>query len=242
MASSIRTIKTIDDIDDDIMKSNPKETILFFDIDNTILRTKTDIFSDEWIKWQKEIHEETNGEHIHCASNTLDGMFKLYHIWLNDNNYETEVLEWHTRAYIDRYISYGFKVILITARSKATSQVTFEHVASHYDVPNLYQDISFEDDEVLFKHGILFTDGKNKGVYMNKLFEKINYIPNNVFYIDDSLVECENVAKENKSTNMRIYHYTYSQKYKDLFDQMDKEFLHDKLLSYIINRINTFIR
>ena len=236
-----KEIKNIKIIDKEILSKDPRKSIIFIDIDNTLLRTETDIGSDEWIKWQLQLLDEHNGEHKHCIIKEKLDIFDYYHKWLLKANYNIGLVEDDMPNIFNKYISLGYKVVLITARNKCISDVTFEHLQKYYDTNSFYcQNIKLEFGDIIFKNGIYFAAGTNKGLaikFILSIIKNINgFLPEFIFFIDDSLRECSNVKvtfNNHKKYKMFIFHYTHAEKFQILFDQLDKDNLHTKWLKFI---------
>lgn len=238
MGKLITPIHSMHEMDSFIMNLNPAQTILFFDIDNTLFRTKSDIGSVEWVKWQELlVSTNTSIRHEHCVADSLDDLYKYYQKWLTTSNCETELLESYVADLINKYISMEFKIVLMTAREKVTSDVTFEQLSRHYDIKNFYsQNISFENDKNLYKSGVYFAAGVNKGECIKFLLDlvKSDYVPVNIVFIDDSLRECHAVEEKfmDSQINANIFHYMHGKKFQIIFEELNKDMLHQKWIAF----------
>lgn len=238
----LNTVNLIHQIDDDVLKKDPANSIIFFDIDNTLFRTKTDIGSDEWVKWQEKLFDEHNGNHPHLVVKTKNEIYEHYRKWLLVSDCDTELLEDVIIDLINKYIVMGYKIVLITAREKCLHNLTIKQLKKYYDTDLFYpKNLQFESEGKLFTSGIYFTGGMNKGKcirYLLEVFKTIyKFNPNDIFFIDDSLKECHNVQKEfngdAKNKNIIIFCYTHSIKYHTNFHELDKDFLTEKWLNFI---------
>jgi hydroxymethylpyrimidine pyrophosphatase-like HAD family hydrolase len=236
----INTIYSMDEIDRHVIRLDPTKTILFFDIDNTLLRTKSDIGSVEWVKWQEKIFTEHKGKHEFSVNKSLEDLYQSYQKWLITSNCETELLEEHVLDLVNKYIFLGFKVVLVTARNKNTANTTFKQLSNHYNINNFYShSIYFENEWILYKNGICFASGINKGCCIDKLLQIFKLIfdfePENIVFTDDSLSECTTVMNKflKNEQNILVFNYLFGQKFQIIFNGLDKNDLHQKWITFI---------
>ncbi|XWV26104.1 hypothetical protein QJ857_gp0976 [Tupanvirus soda lake] len=239
----ITTISEMCEMDQYIIDLDPEKTILFFDIDNTLLRTKSDIGSVEWVRWQENLIKTFGGKHEHSVSDSFNEMYRLYQKWLNTSNCETELLEEYVDKLIHKYIDMGFKVVLITARDKCTAETTFNQLSRHYDISKFFSgDLYFKNNKILYKNGVYFATGTKKGECIENLLQIIKLIfdfdPENIVFIDDSTHECNNVASKFKEHGVKakVFNYLHGLKYQEIFDMLDKHHLHQKWIHF--NKVN----
>lgn len=235
---TVQTIETILSTDNIISTLDPISTILFYDIDNTLLRTKTDIGSDEWVRWQEKLLNDKNNKHL--VAKTKIHIYELYQKWLTISNCDVELLEPEMPTLINKYCDSGFKIVLITARHKSMADITFNQVSKYYDLNKFYgHDISFANDKHLYKHGIFFADGANKGSCIGELLnlfnERLQFSPNVIVFTDDSKQETTNVSNELNHLTKIIFHYVYCLKFQKIFDDLDKDYLHRKWTEFNVN-------
>lgn len=212
------------------------DTIFFFDIDNTIIRLMTDICSDEWIKWQVELFRKHDSHPLHGAE-TLSSLYELYCKWMICEDYQTIIMEEDTVKIINRLFDSGHKVMLVTARNPVLVDVTEKHLNEHIDISKLYNP-SVNNDTSLIKNGICYLSGKNKGKFIKSILDKNLF--NEIIFVDDSLNECNNVNKELRDLfSVRIYNYTNCHVHKKIFDEMDKDILHEKWIRFTNSQQNS---
>lgn len=239
--NSIKTIYNFMDIDNHITNEHldPSTTMIFIDIDNTMLRTKTDIGSVEWVRWQENLIDETNGYHKYCVAPTPLGMYKQYRKWLINSNCETETIDEVAVSLFDKYHKMGYKIILVTSRDQITANVTYQQLSRHYDINKLWtHDLYFKNEKVLFKNGVFFISGSMKGEFISYLLKIIkltlDYEPQNIVFIDDTATECISVTQKFSSSNINthVFNYIASQKYQEIFNNLDKDIIHNKWLKF----------
>lgn len=233
-------INYMSEIDDYVSELNPNETILFFDIDNTILRTISDIGSAEWIKWQEKLLCNHDGKHEYSIANTYEELYILYRQWLLTSNCLTELVEEYVDTLINKYIDDGFKVVLVTARDEITINTTIEQISRHYNINKFFShDLYFKNKKLLFCNGVLFGTGGRKGDAISNLLSIIKSVfdfePKNIVFIDDSVSECLSVANKFACNKIKsfVFNYLNSQKYYQEFNKIEKHILHQKWLDFI---------
>lgn len=205
---------------------HPERSILFFDIDNTLIKMKTDICSDEWIKWQVQLLREHGGSHQHAAAEDERELFQMYQKWMLHNECETDVVEGSAPEIIHRCADIGFKIILVTARHKNIASVTRKQLSKHYNLDKLH-DVAIE----CMENGIFFANGKNKALCIKEIIARAGPDSLDAFlFIDDSISECHNIKNEFDTHEKRIIvcHYAYPQKFHREFHALDKDELHRK--------------
>ncbi len=235
----IKEIKTMIDLHERIAHLDPKTTILFFDIDNTLLRTTMDIGSVEWVKWQENMIHSGQTDHPHCLASEFVDIYQKYETWLNKSNCETELLEDYVSDLLDTYIKDGYKIVLITARNKDTWKITLNQLARHYDQSKFYcNEFLLETPKNIYRSGVFFATGMNKGKCIDFLLHlyklTFNYIPENIVFVDDSMNECIKVSDQfvNSPMNVQIYCYRHCDKFEKIFHQIDKNDLHQKWIDF----------
>ncbi len=242
---NIIKIDYMSDIDTYVSNLNPQKTILFFDIDNTLLRTVSDIGSAEWIRWQEKLLYDHKGNHKHSVATTFEQLYILYRHWLTTSACITELVEEYVADLINKYINNGFKVILVTARDETTANTTMQQLEQHYDTKKFYTpDLYFRNHKVLFNNGVLFGAGGRKGETITNLLSIIktvfNYEPENIVFVDDSVAECISVANKFSCNKIKsfVFNYLNATKYREIFDNLNTQELHEKWQEFIMSTIN----
>jgi FMN phosphatase YigB (HAD superfamily) len=235
-----KTITSIKDIHGDIRNADPKKTLLVFDIDNTLLRMKSFVGTDEWVAWQLDMLRTDPNNKFIVARNEFH-LYDMWEQWLTHGTYETEVLENHTKVLLEEYIETGYKIILLTARGKQLSKITIECLKEHFDIGNLFRsDLMFSNNRHLYTNGIYFTTGDDKGKCLGALLQflefQARFVPEKIFFIDDNERNVDHVEcyfKENPiSAKVYLYLYRFCQKFHDEFHTRDKDELHRRWMNF----------
>lgn len=243
--TTITTITNINDINQKLDHFVPAETIIFFDIDNTLLRTTSDIGSVEWIKWQEKMIHEGDVDNQYCVAKNTFELYQYYQTWLKNSNCKTDLIEDHLSEMIDKYAKLGFKIVLVTARNKGTWETTLDQLRKHYNFDNFYANNLLLDTPVnLYNKGVYFATGMDKGKCIKLLLQlyelTFNYVPSHIIFVDDSMDECLKVAKQlgtavtnqlctsNINIDTNVYCYRQCVKFENDFNKLDKGNLHKK--------------
>lgn len=226
------------ELDNYLAQLNSIETIILFDIDNTLLRTKTNLGSVEWIKWQERLIQE-NSQSEYRIANTHEDLKKIYIEWINSSFNQTALMEVTLPAQIGEYIKAGFKVVLISSRDNTLMGTTVKQLSEFFNVNDFFsKGLSFENDYWLYENGIFLVSGRDKGVCTEFLLmnykQEFNYQPINIVFVDDTLTECENVIRHLHETyNVLSFNYLYGKNYELEFEKLDKKIVHQEWLEYI---------
>ncbi|MBI5346557.1 MAG: DUF2608 domain-containing protein, partial [Chlamydiae bacterium] len=93
-----------------------------------------------------------------------------------------------------------YEVLALTSRSFDTHCSTFSQLKSiNIDFSNFSlcsKTLYFEGEYyAIFKNGIFFTNGNNKGEMLEKFLDKINFCPKAILYVDDKFHHLQRVEK-----------------------------------------------
>lgn len=241
MENKIITIHNMNEIEDYVIKLDPSKTIIFYDIDNTLIRTKTDIGSVEWIKWQEKLFHEHGGNHKHSICKSLYELYEKYRKWLSVAKCETELLETYVPDLINKYINLGIKISLITAREKKSAKITLDQLSRHYDINKFYAThLKYEDEKNLYENGVYYSSNVNKWncieILLNLFKDQEDYEPVNIIFIDDTLKVCNEVATKSIANtlnkNIFIFNYLNCIEFQKIFNSIDGDILHQKWVQF----------
>lgn len=231
---------------DEIQTSQPKETIFFFDIDDTLFDSPYMLGSKAWRKY---ITQATQN----CERNWHD-ILSLYIA----QNLQMATVESGTSELIKNLQKQGYAVCGLTARERniwydtptkgidlltlhqlAAVDIILDHASFEKGFPGLAQDNEYFA-------GVFFANEASKGSYLRKILENSashHTLPEKIIFIDDKLSHVEAVlavlqdlnidhecywycATDNKSTtfnpliaNIQLYYFLTSQGKVILCDQ-----------------------
>ncbi len=178
---------------------NYKETLVVFDIDNTILKTQHDFGSEHWFLWQKDLIEKQITE-LPAITDSVNSLLTIQS-WI----YKEEPLGWVDEMipkWMSSIIKHGGKIISLTSRGlnnidstlreKQKLGIPFEDFKQDpifyseyfpYELNNLkHFNLTFEEvikynltnpKPIKFSDGILFTEGQHKGIMLKLFIEKL---------------------------------------------------------------------
>jgi len=207
-----------------------EETLILFDIDDTLMVPKQMLGSDEWFGYRCRFHREQGLDQGKALEKALAEWEAVRHLT------EMEIVEEGTAQAIRELQEKGFQCMGFTTQGLALATRTAQQLRG-LDI-DLKKSIPFQDDcyleldnhGVLFRNGIFFTSGTNKGKALFALCEKMGYSPKKIVFINDKyshLREVEKVAEE-KQVKFVGLRYGYSDGRKKCFSQeiADVQFNH----------------
>lgn len=237
----IQPVSTFTPINNCISKLEPAKTLLLFDIDNTLVRTLTDIGSTEWIRWQEGLADNDNS-HKFCAEPNRQALYASYQRWMNRVRPNTAVMDTHAPALLQSYHDQGYSLLLLTARGSNIADITDEQVSKHYgsnilSIPHdmfTDNDPSFTPHNVLFRNGIFFASGRDKGLCILQILAYLKATHTLTFdslvFTDDSDRECRSVSRamRGNSISTTVFRYDADPHIQADFDIVDKSVLFHK--------------
>lgn len=183
----------------EINKYLAKDELIIFDLDNTLIEPRQTLGSDQW--FYNRIQElEKNGKSSQDAfSNTYSEWFQIQCVT------KVKPVEKNTVNMLKDLQKY-YKVIALTTRSfdlNFTTLLQLDSVGIDFTKSSLTEKMLFFDGEkyVAHKKGVLFANGSNKGNVLKMFFEKINYEPSKIIFIDDkesNLKDVKEFCEKNK--------------------------------------------
>jgi len=193
-----RIIET--DTINEILHHLDADTIVIFDIDNTIGAPEKELGSDEWFSHSMQKHLQQGDDMPTIKKQLLPLFFALQHTLL------LQPIESETPAFIEQLQKNNIPTIALTVRSLPIANRTIEqlaHMAINFSKTAPHQPtctIKIDDHNGIYKHGIIFCNGHHsKGKALRHFFAQANYYPRKIIFIDDKLkylTDVEQVATE----------------------------------------------
>ena len=199
----------------------PAQTLIVFDIDDTLLEASNFVGGDSWYNWQRgRSIESTSGEMIKidkkdkfsCIFSKLGVLYELgsYHV--------TEP----TAPAIVTKLQQSYDLLALTSRSpdyRAGTRRELQKAKIRFEKSHLLPATSslnyhFDDGNgaraITYQNGIAMTTGLNKGLVLDDLLRRLDRQYDVIYFIDDSRKNVDNMfaAWQSKSTLVNIYHYT----------------------------------
>ncbi len=201
-------------------RATNKNTLVVYDIDDTLLGFVSFVGSAKWYDWQvgRKTYDASGQplvidkkQQFYCIFRTLGTLFEIGSTELTQNN-AVDIFDQHKQ----------FDLLILTARSAkyrdATERELKKHkidlTDEHFKESGNGFDYQFNDGNrtarVTYKNGFIMAEGLNKGLILEDFLKKTNRHYTNIYFIDDSLKNVDNLQKvwKDKAGTIKIFHYT----------------------------------
>lgn len=194
-------------------------TVVVFDIDNTVLRPAQMLGSDEWFGWYSTFRPNQDlPPAIEKRERCLDLLSGIYAM--------TQVLPMeHCTAETIRHLQEkGVFVVAMTSRGPHMATVTFRHLQSvgvnFTTAPVVAKKFFLKNDHArAYVAGVLFTSAQHKGEALNDFFCHIGFSPRRVVYLNDHRAPLEEASVlEKKGIEFLGLRYQVADKYVQSFN------------------------
>ncbi len=214
-------------------QSRLEDTLVVFDIDNTLLKLSTDLGSEQWFLWQSElIKDNVNG--LPLVTDTVEHLLQIQ-AWIYDQN-SMALVDVNERVWIDRLREQGAAVISLTSRSIGAHDATSREIErnniklssekelglysnSHFFLPYQLDQITesgltetdakdfnlAEAKYVSFDKGLYMTQGQNKGIMLKTLLHRMKRKFKTIIFIDDRITHIKSMKKMAQSISENVY-------------------------------------
>lgn len=180
---------------DELNKFIKPDSLIIFDIDNTLVMPAQDLGTDEWFYHQFE-------SYLRSGMLINDALEKALFEW-NAIQLLTKVciVEPGTQKIIKHLQNEGFKAMALTTRGLEISACTVKQLKSLNIDLNLTSPsrsnhyFMVDQSQVLFHEAILFTAGAHKGICLFKFLDTIQYVPSSIVFINDKASHIEQIEK-----------------------------------------------
>lgn len=195
-------IKTLSEVSDDI---NQYELIIF-DIDNTIVEPLQLFGSDEWFYYTLSKYQKEGFDYKKALDKTLFDWYEIQSVT------KVKFVEDKMKVFIQNLQDKKIKLIGLTTRGSDLAFSSIKQLDSlNVDLSQTspYNQKLFFENGIIYKKGILFADGKNKGEVLNCFFKKVGFFPKSIVFFDDKLKHVLEVENFCKSNNIKFMGYRY---------------------------------
>lgn len=204
--SSIIESKSISDVLNYV--SNPN-TIVLFDIDNTLACPEGEVCSDQWVNFTIAQNRAAGMDEAQALAETLKIYFHAYDFidMVPSEKNTPEILEQLKRVCIP--------TVAFTTRSLPIVARTIEQLALagiQLNPPAVFDhELSFtvNEKQALFKKDIIFCNNNDKGKTLTNLFAAFNYYPETVVFVDDKISHLLAVQNECLAHNINFIGIRY---------------------------------
>ncbi len=177
-------------------------TLIVFDIDNTLLEPSQELGSDQWFYRQFEKYLESGMLLKSALNKTLDEWHAIQCLT------NVNIVEEGSEKIIQNLQAEKFDIIGLTTRGLEMSNCTSSQLKTlHIDLSKtspVKKDCFFINSNkgVLFHDGILFTTATHKGEAFFKLLDQIHYEPSHVVFINDKATHIKDLEETCETRNV----------------------------------------
>jgi len=199
---------------------NKQDTLVIFDIDDTLLESENFVGSGKWYNWQRgrevsdpkgQLFTIGKKQPFYCIFRTLGTLFEVGSTKLTQPN-AVEIFN-QLKAY---------DLMILTARTTTFRSATERELLKHgielsdKHFPSLKQGLSFELNDtnrigkVTYDKGIVMSSGLNKGLVLRAILNKAERKYKHIYFIDDSAKNIKQMGLEwdSSPTSLKLFHYT----------------------------------
>lgn len=177
-----------------------KDTLVIFDICNTLGAPPTDLGSDQWFSalFQQGMNDSHSTDEA-LSKALAPYCYAQHHRWL-------EPIEPDTVETVKSLQQRGITVIALTARGLYLFYRTLEQlhridIDFTHTSPRKAVTPYGVKNQSLYSHGIIFAGALNKGDVLKHWLEQLQFQPKKIIFVDDKLKNIESVAHAIKTTN-----------------------------------------
>lgn len=201
-------------------------TLVLMDIDDTIILPAQMVGCDDWFtrRWKK--HEEEGLSKSAALEKALAEWQSIRHVT------QMKPVEKETPSLIQELQKKGHQIMGLTTQGLALATRTVQQLQEHQI--DLSATAPTKDDyyvnlsghSVLFRKGILFTSGTNKGEAFFKFCDSLGLKPKKIVYIDDKASPIESVEAEARKRGIECIglRYAYADIHKAAYRQEIADF------------------
>ncbi len=205
----------------DILSHVTPGTLILMDIDDTLLIPKQTLGGECWFDYRWKKYQSEGLSSSEALQKTLAEWEAIRHLT------KMELVEPGTAEVIQELQRDGCSVMALTVQELSLHTRTRLHLQEQEI--NLSHSGPFSQDVytnvaghgVLYRHGILHTSGRNKGLSFFQICDQTGYVPQKVVLIDDKLSHLKAVESYAEARGIEFIglRYGYNDARKAAFDQ-----------------------
>jgi|GEM_PF-1395466 len=227
------------------------ETVVVFDIDNTILKTPTNLGSEQWVIWQKSLLDQEPRPPQLVANSFQEILIRQDWILALTTMMPVHPLIPHA---VGAYKKAGAKVIALTSRKPDTRDYTVRHLngagimfsaVQSFELPQGVgfvpydlqrpeaSGLSRKDLELaggvaprntIFDRGVYLTDGQHKGLMLKSLLHRLGIKPKSIIFVDDRAHHHVGMQKAFEDSDIVVHSFRHTAMTPTIeaFDASDK--------------------
>jgi hypothetical protein len=176
---------------DECLEHAKPEMLILFDIDNTLMETTQTLGSDQWFSHRIE-------EYVNQGFSKEEALLVTRFEWVSIQ-YKSNVqpVEPTTAQLIQKLQKNGWKVLALTTRGLYLANRTIEQLQSigiNLAIPAFPHEMTFNEERgAMYRDGILFSAGTDKGPLLFQFLEKVHLQPKKILFVDDRKGHLQNV-------------------------------------------------
>lgn len=186
------------------------DTFILLDIDDTLLIPAQMVGCDEWFNLRWKTHESSGLSKADALEKALAEWESVRHIT------KMKTVEKGTPALIDELQKKGHKIMGVTNQGLGLATRTVQQLQDHQ--VDLSRTAPTADDyyinlgghSILFRKGVLFTSGKNKGEAFFKFCDSLGHKPKKIICIDDKASHLTSIEGEAKKRSIEFIGLRYA--------------------------------
>ena len=168
----------------DVEKHVDQDTLLIFDLDNTIMEPKQQLGTDQWFYYTIQRRIKQGMDKTEALEETLSHWMALQNIT------EVQLCQEGCQQVIAQLQEKNIPIMGLTTRGLGLSQCTIRQLKSlgvdlSKTAPSQSEHFALNPRSVLYRGGILFTAGTNKGTAFEKIIKDMGYTVRKVVFIND---------------------------------------------------------
>lgn len=232
---------------------DPKDVLVVFDIDNTLLKLTQDLGSEQWYMWQNDLINK-NIHELPAIANSSNNLLEIQS-WIYQLS-PMELVDPLQQTFIQKLKEYGTSVIALTSRDLSTQRSTLREVSNNmvdlsiadeldltgegesyvpYQLDNIEASGLTDEDvetfklgearKVLFDQGVFFTQGQHKGAMLKTLLARMGRRFKAVIFIDDRIkhIQAMRSMAGTVAENIWSVHFKLSESWTLPFFQNSKD-------------------
>jgi predicted phosphatase len=200
LQAKILEIKNINEIKEYLTK----DSIVIFDLDNTIMEPIQIYGSDQWFAYQLKEYLKDNLTFDDALFKTIEEWHKIQAVS------KVKLVEPNVKDIILNLQKNNQIVMGFTLRDQDFAFSAIEQLSSlGIDFKKTSIIKNNIRDDILFREGILFSSGMSKGIVLDQFFKRLNYKPKKMVYIDDKLKHVKSIEDYANKNNIEFTGFRY---------------------------------
>jgi len=193
---------------EEIMPEIDAETLVIFDIDNTVIEPTGQVGSDQWYYFLVEKYQSSENLSLSQAHQKAEHMWNLMQPLI-----VTKPVEQQTPEIIARLQEKNIPIMALTARSREIAEITRLQLQAHnVDFQRSAPEINYNFNKTRYTGGILFQgEGYNKGETLVNFLKHTILSPKKIVFIDDKEKNTTNVNRALQEYGMKHVEFRYAQ-------------------------------